>query len=497
MREIASRKRALVAVLLAATLSATPAPGEDSAPSPPPGDVEHLRTYAAGLLQQIEQLRAEITRLTRERDEQAKELAQVRGTLQALRAEEQRRRAKQEESGHGGPKQVAGDAGVTQPAARTSDRDGPDGQTLDEEKRGRQAINTSVPVSQKGIPETYQRIQTLEAELRELRQREETNLASAKDRERALDEEKRAAQSKLEALQSVLIDARSATTQLRAELDETRQRNGELSREVPELHGSTKGVEQPTPGVEAQEDRVQEQAGGKAPDKKPTRATRSPQGKTTLAARGVQVEKLGEGSPNQPTSSESSAPGASIAAVEDPAAATDLREQLSMEREHRETLEEEVKRLTASGSSDEKFTEVWNALQSARSEILVLSNQLADERKSREDLESALARTQQDPAGQPNTDLAQRLAQALNDRRSEADRLATQLKDANEIIVRLKGRLEASGSPEAESSTLAELQKDNETLRHALKAAEDANEALRGKAAMAQRLAEMVYGKGP
>jgi hypothetical protein len=168
-----------------------------------------------------------------------------------------------------------------------------------------------------------------------------------------------------------------------------------------------------------------------------------------------------------------------------------------VERERRETLEEEVKRLSTSGNSDDRFVEVWNALQSARSEILVLGNQLAEERKDREDLEIALARTQQDPANKSNKDVARRLAETLNDRRSQADRLAAQLKDANEIIVRLKGRLEASGSPEGHDKLLAELQKDNETLRDALQAAEQANEALRGKAEMAQRLAEMVYGKGP
>jgi chromosome segregation ATPase len=495
MREIASRKKTLLAVLLAATLSATPAPGEDPPPSAP-GDVGQLRTDAAGLLQQIEQLRAEITRLTRERDEQAKELAEARSALQTLRAEQQRRHAKTQESDPGSPKQAASNAVVTQAVSHASDRDRPDGETGAEENRGRQGNGTNVPAPQQGAAESPRRIQTLEAELRELLQREQTNVASAKDRERALDEEKRAVQSKLEALESVLIDARSGSTQLRAELDETRQRNNELSHEISEFHAATKSVVRPPADAEAREAHI-EPTDVKALDKKMIHATSSPKGKTTLAARSVQVEKLGGGSLNQPTSSEASAAGPSTAAVEDPAVATDLREQLSMEREHRETLEEEVKRLTASGSSDEKFTEVWNALQSARSEILVLSNQLADERKSREDLEIALARTPQDPAGQPNTDLAQRLAQALNDRRSEADHLAAQLKDANEIIVRLKGRLEASGSPEAESSTLGELLKDNETLRHALKVAEDANEALREKAAMAQRLAEMVYGKGP
>src|SRR5262249_62419075 len=131
----------------------------------------------------------------------------------------------------------------------------------------------------------------------------------------------------------------------------------------------------------------------------------------------LQAKKLETAGPNQPMTSESVGAVASAKTVEDPAVATDLREQLSVEREQRETLEEEVKRLTATGSSDEKFTEVWNALQSARSQILVLSNQLAEERKSREELEVALARTQPESGAQSNTDVAKRLAQTLTDRR--------------------------------------------------------------------------------
>ena len=153
--------------------------------------------------------------------------------------------------------------------------------------------------------------------------------------------------------------------------------------------------------------------------------------------------------------------------------------------------------MTATGNAEEKYVEVWKALQSARSEILVLGNQLADERKSRESFEIALAKLQRESGGEGEGtgDFAQRLTQTLKERRSEADRLGDQLKNANEIIVRLKGRLEASGSPLAENRVLADLDKENASLRDALKTAHDANVNLRAKAEMAERLAEMVYGK--
>jgi hypothetical protein len=343
--------------------------------------------------------------------------------------------------------------------------------------------------------ESQQRIERLEAELRELQEREQANQANAKNLEQALDVEKRAGQTKLEALQSVLLDTRSATAQLREELDETRRQNTELSQQVSVLH-ERRDVS-PRTGDQAQAVRTQELAGGGAPETKPTLVPSAPPRKPKPVSPTVHAKKLDAAGPSRPTDSEPAGAVASAKADEDPAVATDLREQLSVERERRETLEGEVKRLTSTGSSDEKFTEVWNALQSAHSEILVLSNQLAEERKSREDLEVALARTQLEPGAQSNTDLANRLAQTLTDRRSEAERLAAQLKEANEIIVRLKARLEANGSPEAESKILTELQKDNETLRTALKAAEEANDALQEKAEMARRLAEMVYGKGP
>ena len=58
-------------------------------------------------------------------------------------------------------------------------------------------------------------------------------------------------------------------------------------------------------------------------------------------------------------------------------------------------------------------------------------------------------------------------------------------------------RFEATGSPVEENKILGDLDKENTDLRDALKAAQEANTSLRAKAEMAERLAEMVYGKAP
>jgi DNA repair exonuclease SbcCD ATPase subunit len=500
MRPTTPRKAAVVAVFLAATLALTGAAGEEQAPIPT-GDVEQLRAYAESLVRQIEELRAEIARLAREGDELSQQLVEARRAVEILKQGERERLAKKAEV----ERKPGGDlAGAPTAPGRGGDRSGAGIVTTAHTKPPGEPHSASLtPFGPNDPPsggvldrrtESQQRIERLEAELRELREREHVNQANEKNLEQALDLEKRAGQSKLEALESVLLNTRSASAQLREELEETRRQNSELSHRVSALH-ERRDVSPPSDRAQAAT--PQQLADGGAPETKATRVPSASPRKPKPVSPNEQVQKLDTAAPSQPANSEPSGGVDSAKTVEDPAVATDLREQLSMERERRETLEEEVKRLTATGSSDEKFMGVWNALQSAHSEILVLSNQLAEERKSREDLEVALARTQLEPGAQSNTDLAKRLAQTLADRRSEADRLAAQLKEANDMIVRLKGRLEASGSPEAESKMLTELQKDNDTLRTALKAAEEANDALREKAEMAQRLAEMVYGKGP
>jgi len=494
-------KMTVLVVLLAATLTGTRAAGEEQAPSGT-ADVEELRAYAASLLQQIEELHAEIAQLARERDELAEQLVEARRALESVKDGERRRLAKKVEVERSNPKPDSGSAAPPPAPDRVTNGTSTGVVAASANKppaaphvANAAPLDANASPSDGGVdrrPESQRRIEGLEKEIRELRDREQATQMSARNLEQALDVEKRAGQNKLEALQSVLQNTRSATGQLRQELEETRRQNSELALQVSDLHARRNAS--PPAGAQPRAVSAPAVAQASAPETKPTLA---PPKKPKPASPGVQAKTLDAAVPSQPDNLAPSIASASTNPTDDPAMATDLREQLSVERERRATLEEEVKRLTSTGSSDEKYTEVWNALQSARSEILVLSNQLAEERKSREDLEVALARTQPESGAQSNTDVAKRLAQTLTDRRSEADRLAAQLKQANEMIVRLKGRLEASGSPEAEGEVLTEMQKDNETLRTALKAAEEANDALREKAEMAQRLAEIVYGKGP
>jgi chromosome segregation ATPase len=509
-------------VILAATLWVTQASGEEPTMGLP-DDAEQLRVYAATLVQEVEQLRAELARVSRERDELARRIAEARKASLARKPDEPLTAVRESARGAGIEGSELTESAGLQPSGskRTERVDGAAGlraargaeapavqETLagggdlpraasrrSPAGSGGVANDGASPKKQPDVVESHERIRGLETQLREVRDREQALRESAKDLEEALDAEKRAGRSKLEALESVLLDARSASTQLRTELDETRQRNTDLSREVSRLQVATQDAARPNGGDPSQRPAsLQEPTRPSKRGRKQAGSSRSEPG----SSEPEQTKELASaGGPGERNAVEPPSGVETGDATEDPAATKDLREQLSVERERRETLEEEVKRLTTSGNSDDRFVEVWNALQSAHSQILVLSNQLAEERKDREDLEIALARTQQDPANKSNKDIAQRLAQTLNDRRSEADRLAAQLKDANEIIVRLKGRLEASGSPEGHDKLLADLQKDNETLRNALQAAEQANEALRGKAEMAQRLAEMVYGKGP
>jgi chromosome segregation ATPase len=323
------------------------------------------------------------------------------------------------------------------------------------------------------------RIGELEAELQQARDRELTSRAETKSLQKALETEKQASRSKLETLQSVLQNTRTAGAELRASLDEARQKNADLSRQVGNLNEAVRKVHALRTKYEEKELHAAEPNLVQSADQEVHEEQSDQTTSATAAAERAVAKTL-------------------LVGETDPASA-DLREQLSVERERRETLEQEIQRLTASGNTEEKFVEVWKALQSARSEILVLSNQLTDERKNRENLEVTLERIQRESDGgaRGNRDVARQLAETLNQRRAEADRLSEQLKNANEIIVRLKGRLEATESSAGENKVLGDLDKENKDLRDALKAAQEANTTLRAKAEMAERLAEMVYGKGP
>lgn len=316
------------------------------------------------------------------------------------------------------------------------------------------------------------------------------------------DAERRAKErtARLETLQSVLQNTRSAGAELHAALDQARSRNGELLRQIAQLNDASGKAHDLNGKYPQKELRPQELAHDIKAEQKEIQTPRLQQSSAASELHDGCSRQLASAVSPTPTTSAQPTPSLESSAPLEPQndrETGELREQLSLERERRETLEQEVQRLTANGHREEKFTEVWNALQSARSEILVLTNQLAEERKSRESLEVALARVEQERASQPQpaSDYGQRLAATLNERRSEADRLAEQLTNANEIIVRLRGQLEANSSSLAGNNVLADVEKDNGRLKAALVAAEDANAALRTKAELAERLAEMVYGQ--
>lgn len=341
----------------------------------------------------------------------------------------------------------------------------------------------------------------LASELRRLtREREHASRKAAATVQKAVREEQQASRSRLEALQSVLRDTRSAGADLRTELDDAKQRNAALSREVTDLQASARKVHKLQTALRQKELRLQELAHGHDADAAEIRELRALRGSIESDLREAKSERVARAeSLTRLTAASADAPvGPAPTGTPDPDPDdAELREQLSLERERRETLEREIQRLTTSGGAEEKFDEVWKALQSARSEILLLGNQLAEERRSRESLEVALGRVRQESGGESPTtnDFAERLARTLSERRAEADRLAKELQNANEVIVRLKGRLEASESPANEGKVLAELDQENQRLRAALQAAAEANRMLKDKAELAQRLAEMVYGK--
>jgi chromosome segregation ATPase len=317
--------------------------------------------------------------------------------------------------------------------------------------------------------------------------------------EKELADVKKSSQSRLEALENVLKNTRASGADLRSQLDETRARNAELSEQVGALKGSVSKLHDLRTTLVDREHRLAELDSQNVADSGEVKKLKSQvaaleadlnkarslqQASTTSVKDGIQ--KMATPQPD-PDASGATPPGTDNA---------DVREQLSLERERRQTLEQEVQRLTASSKNEERYMEVWNALQSARSEILVLSNQLADERRSREEFEVALSRLREQSGDRDKSsaDFARRLSDTLNERRAEADRLAGELKNANETIVKLKGRIEAKESSLGDNKALEDLNRENETLRRSLAAAEAARQALQSKADMAEHLAEMVYG---
>lgn len=447
-------------------------------------EITRLRAYGTELLRQIETLRADLAASEKARkeaqdllDSMSRRLQDDLAARQANDAAEARRR--EQEVVRTRREFDSAKASEAREAARSAD------------------LEKTAVALRSSIEQRESEHRNLEAQITSLQR---ARLEAADGAQRALREEKRVSQSKLETLQSVLQNTRSAGAGLRAQLDEARQRNSTLSRQVSDLQVTVRKVHELQTALQQKELRVQELAHTHDADAAELRELRSQQGSIETALRKAKSEQLTRtASLTQPMNGPTDPPPASEspAALDGEQSGADLREQLSLERERRETLEREVQRLTANGNAEEKFVEGWKALQSARSEILILSNQLADERRNREGLEVALARMKQENGGeaQSTNEFAERLARTLSERRAEADRLAEELKNANEVIVRLKGRLEANESPTADNKILADLDRENKELRDAIKAAEEANRKLQDKADMAQRLAEMVYGK--
>jgi chromosome segregation ATPase len=175
---------------------------------------------------------------------------------------------------------------------------------------------------------------------------------------------------------------------------------------------------------------------------------------------------------------------------------TSLRQELDAERENRTTLEEEIQRLISDSRSPGQVDTMARSLEGARAVILVLNQRLADEQKARETLEVAIERVRRSAGLAPGQDWIDRFESTMKERREQADRLQKELRDANEAIVALRGKLEAA-RPDAtiDPAALQELETENSRLRQALDGAQQANSDLRTQAELASRLAELLYGE--
>jgi chromosome segregation ATPase len=170
-----------------------------------------------------------------------------------------------------------------------------------------------------------------------------------------------------------------------------------------------------------------------------------------------------------------------------------LRENLELERQRRRTLEQEIERLGRELREAEKFRAAWNELQAARAEILVLGTKLAEERERRESLELQVEQARRRAGAARAEESLPKLLQLLEERRQESERLAAALREANEAIVRLRGQLESAGSSEENARVLARLEEENRSLRAELQQARADLARLSERAALAERLAELVY----
>jgi len=172
-----------------------------------------------------------------------------------------------------------------------------------------------------------------------------------------------------------------------------------------------------------------------------------------------------------------------------------LQRDLEVERENRSTVEQELRRLSAESAPTESLETLRRSLDGASAEILLLTHRAAEERHAREALEVALERARTIAAITPSDGWLDRFDATMKERREQTVRLEEQLREANEAIVSLRARLEATSTGRVDEAALQALQEENAKLRAALGATEQANRDLRAQAELAAHLAEMLYSE--
>ncbi len=171
-----------------------------------------------------------------------------------------------------------------------------------------------------------------------------------------------------------------------------------------------------------------------------------------------------------------------------------LEHELDVERANRATLEEEIHRLVSESRSADKFAALSQSLDGARAEILLLNQRLAAEQRARESVEVAIERVRRAAGIEPSADWIERFETSVKERRDQAERLQEELHRANEMIIVLKGKVEAAGDA-THTADVQGLEAQIQQLRDALQSAQQANADLRTQAELASRLAELLYGQ--
>jgi hypothetical protein len=175
-----------------------------------------------------------------------------------------------------------------------------------------------------------------------------------------------------------------------------------------------------------------------------------------------------------------------------------LQLELDVERENRVTLEQEIQRLLSASSQPEELHALAQSLDGARAQIMLLNQRLADEQRARESLEVAVERVRNAAGVAPGPDWVERFETTMRERRTQAERLQEELRNANEAVVQLKSKLEAQGDRLREAAPVMDtqgLEDEVVKLRESLRNAQQANADLRAQSELAGRLADLLYSQ--